>query len=720
MTNPNKLRRSVYLALALMLGTSIAGTAVPMLGVSEAKAQSQRLIASVLFEGNQAFSDAALLDMVNAAESGIYTEAGIANDIETIRLAYDGKGFEGVQVTTRVEQADNGRARVIFVINEGQRTGIAAINFTGNNSISSGALKSVIRTKETGLLSWLFRDDAFNEDQLMVDRGLIELYYMNHGYPDATVTSAVGEYDASRNAYFVNYTINEGQRYRFGDISVQSSIPGINEGLLSSTIRTHKGETYSLADLSRTQEDMALEATSQGYAFADVRPRVDRDAVNATFNVTYLVDEGARLYVERINIIGNEKTRDAVIRRELEFGEGDPFNRSIVQRAKTSIENLGFFSVVNIDTQQGSAPDKVILTVMVEEQSTGEYGLSAGYASDAGLLGEVSVTERNFLGRGQYVKASLSASQTGQSYDFSFTEPRFMGLKMSAGFDVYHRINAESTSMVYGTTATGGQIRFGLPVTRDVDFSVFTGIETRTIQDEKSPNSIALADPLWVDDPDDPIGDANGRSFNKAWVGYTLSYNGVDNVKRPTEGLVASWTTQYLGWDFNLVKSEAKARYYMPLLADANIIGSVRGQAGIVSSLDGGAVSPLEAFKMSSTLVRGFQSGTLGPKVGSINEPLGYTSYVLGSAEVEFPIPAIPETYGLRGAVWADAALIHGSGSDLAPNPTSIDDNFKASVGVSVIWDSPFGPLRGDFAHVLNKATDDRTQVFQLSIQQLL
>lgn len=719
MTNPNKLLRGVFLALALTLGTPMVGAGLPVLGVADAQAQSQRLIAAVLFEGNQAFSDAALLDMVNAAESGVYTEAGLAADVETIRLAYDGKGFEGVSVTTRVENADNGRTRVVFVINEGERTGIAAINFTGNNSIASGTLKSVIRTKETGLLSWLFRDDAFNEDQLIVDRGLIELYYMNHGYPDATVTSAVGEYDAARNAYFVNFTINEGQRYQFGEVSVESSIPEINTGMLASTIRTQRGETYSLAELSRTQEDMALEATSQGFAFADVRPRIDRDAANATFNVTYLVDQGARIYIERINITGNEKTRDAVIRREMDFGEGDPYNRSIVQRAKSSIENLGFFSSVTIDTAPGSAPDKVTLNVAVVEQSTGEYGLSAGYASDSGLLGEVSVTERNFLGRGQYVKASISASQSGQSYDFSFTEPRFMGLKMSAGFDVYHRISAESSSYMYGTTATGGQIRFGVPVTRDVNFSVFTGVETKTVEDAKSPFSEVLLE------SGELPGDADGKVFNKAWVGYTLAYSGVDNTKNPTEGLVASWTTQYIGWDFNLVKSEAKARYFMPLLADANIIGSVRGQAGIVTSLDGDAVSPLEAFKMSSTLVRGFQSGSLGPKYATgggtgPNEALGYTAYALASAEIEFPIPVIPETYGLRGAVWADAAVIDGQGTDLPANPGSIDDNLKASVGVSVIWDSPFGPLRGDFAHVLNKATEDKTQVFQLSIQQLL
>lgn len=372
MTNPKKLMRGLFLALALVLAVPAAVTGGSFLGVDAAQAQEQRLISAVLFEGNSGFSDAQLLAMVNTAEAGSFTQAGLAADAESIRLAYVAKGYMGVTVTPRVEDAGNGRARVTFVVNEGQRTGIAAINFTGNNSISAGTLKSIIRTHETHLLSWLLRDDAYSEDQLQVDRGLIELYYMNHGYPDARVTSAVGEFDASRNAYFVNFTIAEGERYRFGNIGVETSIPGLNPDALTGTIRTGKGGTYSMADLQRSQEDMAFEATAQGYAFADVRPRVDRDIANSTFNVTYLVDEGARIYVERINISGNSKTRDAVIRRELDFGEGDPFNRSMMSRGKSRIERLGFFKTVNVDFQQGSAPDKVVINIVVEEQSTGD------------------------------------------------------------------------------------------------------------------------------------------------------------------------------------------------------------------------------------------------------------------------------------------------------------------------------------------------------------
>jgi outer membrane protein insertion porin family len=710
MTNPKKLMRSVYVALALVVAAPLGAFSGTILGVDVAQAQQARLISAVLFEGNSGFSDSQLLAMVNTAESGTYTQAGLAADAESIRQAYIAKGYIGVSVAPRVESVSADRDRVVFVVNEGDRTGIAAINFTGNNSINSGTLKSVIRTRETHLLSWLFRDDAYSEQMLQVDSGLIELYYMNHGYPDAQVTSAVGEYDASRNAYYVNFTIAEGERYRFGEVAVETSISGLNPDALAGTIRTNRGGTYSLQNLQRSQEAMAFEATAQGYAFADVRPRIDRDVANSTFNVTYLVDEGARVYVERINIAGNTKTRDAVIRRELDFGEGDPFNRSMVQRAKSNVEKLGFFSAVNFDVQQGSAPDKVVISILVEEQSSGEYGITAGYDSTAGLLGEVSVTERNFLGRGQFVRAAVSASESGQSFDFSFTEPRFMGLRMSAGFDVYHRIVGETESNIYGTTSTGGQVRFGAPITTDLSGSVFVGVEQKLIVDEETPNSNIFI-----------VGDKD--TYNKAWVGYSLTYNTLDDSRRPTEGFLGTFTQQYIGWDHNLLKTEVRGRYFMPLMSDWNVIGSVKGQAGYIASLDGDAVSPLEAFRSSSSIVRGFQSGGMGPRYddgGSPGERLGYTAYVAASAEIEFPIPVLPETYGIRGAIWADAALIDGNGHSSDPLPASIDDNFKSSVGASIIWDSPFGPLRGDFAHVINKATEDKTQVFSLTIQQLL
>ena len=704
MTGPLRLMRGVFMALAIMLVAPLAGPGGP-LGASAAMAQRDPLISAVLFEGNQGFSDAQLLAMVDVATRGIASPGVIAADAESIRLAYEAKGYAHVTVTPRIENVSDGRVRLTFVVNEGNRAGVVAINFTGNNSIDAGQLKGVIRTRESHLLSWLFRDDSYDPAKVAVDKELIRVYYANRGFPDAVVTSAVAEFDPGRNAYFLNFTISEGDRYQFGDIAIETSIPGLNADALTGSIRTHSGSRYSLADLERTQSDMAYEATAQGYPFADVRPRISRDVSGQIFNVTYLVDEGPRVYVERIDILGNEKTRDFVIRREVGFAEGDPFNRSMVTRAKIAIEGLGFFKTVSIDLQPGSSADKVVITILVEEDSTGDYGATIGYASDQGILGEVSLTERNFLGRGQYLRIAVGASQTGKSFDFSFTEPRFMGLRMSAGVDVYHRIVDETSTSFYGSTATGGQLRFGVPVTRDLTASVMTGLEMKTFSDTGLPSSAFVV---------------NGQQANKAWVGYQLTYNNLDSTQRPTEGLYATLTQQYIGWDYNLLKSEAKARYYMPIM-DTGIVASVRAQAGIINSFSG-SVSALEAFQHGSTLVRGFEHRQLGPRL-TTGEMLGSTMYAGVSGEIEFPLPVFPESYGLNGAVWADAAWIGGTGGipgGFALDPASVDNPLKASVGASLIWYGPFGPLRGDVGYVVSKATTDKTQLFQLTIQNLL
>lgn len=649
------------------------------------------IAASVLFEGNQRFTDANLVAMVDTVNRGTVDENGLARDVRAITTAYQDVGFTNVKVTYRLEPVGDGRMRVVFQIEEGVRNGIAAINFTGNNSIGAAQLKSVIRTKESGWLSWLFRDDNYTEEQLQIDRELIRQYYANHGFPDAQVPSAVAEYSAERNGYFLSFTIIEGAPFQFGNVAVETSIAGLDANRLTGTIRTREGSRFSAETLARSTQDMAVEAANLGYPFADVRARIDRDPAGGVMGVTYLVDEGQRLYVERIDITGNEKTRDFVIRRELPFAEGDPFNRALVTRGKSNIESLGFFRRVNVNATQGSAPDKIILSINVEEQSTGDYGFMAGYDSSKGIIGEISLTERNFLGRGQYLKAAVGASPTGQTYDLSFTEPYFMGLKVSAGLDAYHRITDETDANVYGITSTGGQLRFGLPVTRDLQGSFLLGADYTQIIDA---------------DDDSEIFVAGNREFFKGWVGYGLTYNGLDNARKPTEGLYAQITQSYTGFDYNFLKTEARARYYMPVNADMNLIGSVRLQGGIINDFTGN-VNALEAFTYGPTLVRGFAARGMGPKTAG-GEILGYTAYAGASAELTMPVPGLPESYGLSAALFADAAIIDGQGVGTVA-ADSVDNPLKSSVGASVIWDSPFGPLRGDFAWVLSQATDDTT-----------
>ncbi len=765
MTKSAQLLRSTLLALALIAVAPFAGQGVPLLGIVQAQAQTVNQIAvtgnvrvdeatilsyltirpgqtansaniaasrqallssgyfqdvsiamsgntlnvrvvesstvsSVAFQGNRRFTAAQLNAMVDVATRRVYTQEGIAGDIQTIQAAYDQAGYTNVTVTTRTETASDGRLRVVFVINEGDRAGVAAINFTGNNSISANQLKSAILTKESHLLSWLTRDDLYDEDRLAVDRELIRLYYANRGFPDARVLSAVAEFDASRNAYFINFTIEEGERYEFGNIAIETSIPGLNADALRGGIKTNRGDRYSLEDLNESAENLAVRATQQGFAFAEVRPRIDRDIASRTFNITYLVDEGARIYVERINIVGNTKTRDFVIRREFDFAEGDPFNRTMVTRGRAAIEALGFFESVQVTAAPGSAPDKVVLNVAVVERSTGDYGIGGGYSTQDGIFGEISLTERNFLGRGQYLRLAIGRSETGETYDFSFTEPRFMGLRISAGVDAYRRVISEGANYSYGTETTGGRLRFGLPIIEDLTLTTHVGFEQKNFSSTNPgnvPNYIQLASPL-----------------DKLTFGYSLTYNTLDNERRPTEGMILSFSQEYATLSHNFLKSEVRARAYYPLWEEMGVVGSVRGQAGTITDLGGAGIHPTEAFILGPNLVRGFSYGGMGYRAG--NNPLGVLSYAGLSAEIDFPIPMLPESWGIRGAVWGDVGWIDGMPADQNAATTGLTNPMKSSVGASLIWDSPMGPLRGDFAHVIDKDTHDRTQVFQLTM----
>ena len=661
------------------------------------------IVSSVLFEGNKKFSDAKLSDMIETSSRGVYTEAAVAQDARNIELAYDQAGFNSVSVTSRTEIGENARIKLTFLINEGDRASIAKINFTGNQSIGDAQLKAILRTHESHLLSWLFRDDVYDEDKLNVDSELVRLYYADRGFPDAQVLSAVADFDADRNAYFINFTIDEGERYEFGTIDIETSIVGLDANALRSSIRTHEGRRYSLTSLQRTAADMSRDSAHQGYSFAEVRPRLDRDVEAKRFNVTYLVDEGARLYVERINVFGNTRTRDFVIRREFEFAEGDPFNRTFLAAGRDALQALGFFSRVQVNVEQGTATDRVVINVVVEEKSTGSWGGGASYSPQTGFGAELSLEETNFLGKGQKLKLAIGGTLSSRTYDFSFTEPKFMGLDISAGIDAYRRTVDEGKPYNYGTDSTGFQFRVGAPVVDKLSASVFAGFDqtTYTDTDANAPTYIT----------------GLGGAVNKAFVGYTLNYTDVDNQISPSEGYALNLTQQYVGIDHNLLKTEVKGRYYIPVLPDHGVVASIKGQAGIINELGGGSVHPTEAFVPGPQLIRGFKSHGYGPKNGT--NALGVSEYVAVSAEVEFPLPVVPEAYGLSGAVWADAAYLGASGLDGSLITSGNGVQTRTSIGASILWDSPLGPLRGDFAHVLDKDAADDTQVFALTIQTL-
>ena len=373
----------------------------------------------VAFEGNHRLKDEQLKEEIQSKERGALSRPTVQADTQRIIEIYQRNGRFDVSVVPKFIDRPNNRVDLIFEINEGEKTGIKSIIFVGNNAYSTWRLKEVIKTAESNFLSFLQTTDVYDPDRIEADRDLIRRFYLKHGYADVQVVSATGEYDPARKGFIVTFTIEEGPLYHFGAIDIQSNVRAVDAQSLRASLRMSSGQFYNGEAIEKTVEDMTIELARRGYPFGTVRPRGDRNPETRTIGVAFIVDEGTRAYIERINIRGNFRTRDYVIRREFDIGEGDPYNRALVDRAERRIKNLNYFKAVKITNEPGSAPDRVVINVDVEEQSTGDFSVMGGYSSADGWLGEVSVQERNLLGTGRYGRASVTYGQYTRGIDLT-------------------------------------------------------------------------------------------------------------------------------------------------------------------------------------------------------------------------------------------------------------------------------------------------------------
>lgn len=676
------------------------------------------IVNQVIFQGNKKIKDANLARAVQLQPRKSYSNQSLQADEETIREAYRRIGRDDATVTGRTQALDDGRVNVIFEVQEGGRTKIAAINFVGNEAFGNGRLRDVISTKQSNFLSFLMRDDIYDDNRLRADEETLRRFYYNRGYADFRVISATADLDEVENAYTVTFTVDEGERYRFGNIGVESTVTGIDTDALNAEIKTRQGNVYSAKNVEDSIIALTENVAGKGYAFAQVTPRGNRNFETREIDVVYSIDEGPRAYIQRIEIRGNQRTRDYVIRREFDLSEGDAFNQVLVQRAKRRLEGLNFFQTVNISTVPGSQPDQVILVVDVVEKSTGEFSIGAGYStasgdsSSGGFSVEGSVTERNFLGRGQFVRIAAGGGKDSRDYSFSFTEPYFLGRRISAGFDVYRRTRKFDDK--YDRDTTGATIRFGLPITEALSSQLaynFSQEEYTGVGDCVNPyaGNCHLA-PAIKDAIDD-------GKWIKSSVSGSLVYNTIDDMKNPHSGLYANLTLEVagLGGDAKFVKATARGTYYQTLSEELDLVGLFTVGAGHIQALDGD-LRVFDHFSSSDRIIRGFDYNGIGPyqnATGGGIDHIGGKTYFNASAEAQFPFPVLPESFGLRGAVFADAATLYGS--DIA-GAIGTDLQWRASVGAGLIWASPFGPLRVDYAYPILKEDTDDVQNFNFGI----
>ena len=704
-----------------------------------------QIVNQVLFQGNSKVKDEQLIAAVQTQPRAAYSSATTQADVEAIQAAYTSIGRSDAIVSVRTQEIGENRVNVIYDIQEGDRTKIESISFVGNNAFGDSRLKQVIALRESGILSFIQRNDIYDPDRLRTDEETLRRFYYNRGYADFRIVSSVAELDESQNSYFITVTVDEGERYSFGNVTIDSTVAGVDTESLYGEIETQTGEVYSAKDVEDTLVNLTNSLANAGFAFAQVTPRGDRDFASRTIAIDYVIDQGPRAYVERLEIRGNTKTRDYVIRREFDVSEGDAFNQVLVQRAKQRLEDLKYFEKVSVSTAPGAEPDRVIVIVDVVEKATGELSLGGGYTTggeSSGPVAEIGVTERNFLGRGQFIKVSAGAGADTRNYSLSFTEPYFLGRRLAAGFDVYH---SESSSGDYDSERTGGDIRIAAPITEDLTAQIAYNIKQEKFGDDNGTTYNQFTNAQLVDgsgnlfestcgtpNPNNNIVDLNGNAavappytdspiINQAIcespyltssVSYTLTYNTLDNTNDPRNGFFIQAGQEFagVGGDANFVKTTGKASYFHLLNEEYDVIGSLNAGGGNVTSFGGDGLRVFDNFFKGQDIVRGFDYKGIGPRQNGVS--IGGNNYANASAEATFPLPGISRDLGFRGAVFADAGSLWGSEYENDPGVIGVDASLRASAGVGLIWASPFGPLRVNYAHPLAKEDFDELQEF--------
>jgi outer membrane protein insertion porin family len=667
-----------------------------------------QLINEVVINGNRKIKDDKLQNVLRSRSLGPYSETTIEADKQAIRDAYAAIGRSDATVTTQTYPLGNGRVNLAYIIDEGDRTKISQINFVGNEAYSNSRLRSVIMTKKSNFLSFLTRKDVYSEEKLRADEEALRQFYFNSGYADFRVISSEAVLDEASNEYVVTFTVEEGQRYDFGNVNVESTVEGVDAEELQGLIESRPGKVYRAKDVQDTMSEISQRVAAKGYPFARVTPRGNRDLGNGTIAVDYLVDQGERAYVERIEIRGNTRTRDFVIRREFDIGEGDAFNQEVIARAKRRLEALGFFSSVNITTAPGSQPDRVVLVVDVQDQSTGSFGIGAGYetGNSGGFKLEASIEEKNFLGRGQYIRVSAGRGGESRNYSLSFTEPYFLGYRLAAGFDIFS--DEDESEDFYSVNTKGFTLRVTAPITEELS-TTFRYSYAKL--DYTSSDLSQIASPYQHVVTDGP--------WTRSAVSQSLTYDTLDDRQLPREGIFAQITHEFagLGGDSDYYKISGKARYFHMLMEDADVIGSIAVAGGHMWGT-GDDTKVYDQFTLKASEIRGFESGGIGPRATSTGDSLGGTTYFTASAEASFPLPILPRDSGFRGAVFVDAGTLYGNDVNVvaADRVVGTDMSLRASVGASIIWASPFGPLRFDYAVPFKKESFDEVQRFKFGI----
>jgi outer membrane protein insertion porin family len=653
------------------------------------------IINRVAFEGNQKLEDNELEPEVTLKPRMIYTRAKVQADVKRLLTLYRRHGRFAATVEPKIIQLPQNRVDLVFEIEEGDPTEVSNIRFVGNKEFGDGRLREIVRTKESRWYRLLSSDDTYDPDRLTLDRELLRRFYMDKGFADFRVVSAVAELTPDRKAFFITFTVDEGNRYEIGKVDVEVKLKGIDPEALRSDIGFETGDWYSAKQVDKTLDVLNSNVGEMGLPFVDVKPRINRNREAKTIDVIYEVAEGPRVFVERIDISGNVRTVDNVIRREFRMVEGDAFNSARLKRSKTRIQNLDFFEKVDVEQIPGSAPDKTVIAVEVAEKSTGALTFGAGYSTTNGPMGDVGIRERNLLGKGYDLKSNFTLAARKSSVDAAFTDPYFLDREIAAGVDAFHFTQDLQKSSSYDYGKTGAGVRAGYPITENLRQSWRYGLSETEVKNVASNASTIIKQ-------------QEGTTVT-SMVTHGLAYDRRDSKVNPTEGYVVRLTNDVagLGGNTHYLRNRIDGTHYYEL--HEQWILSVKGSIGHIVGL-GEDIRVADRFFVGGDDLRGFANGGIGPRDKSTLDSLGGEWMYTASAQLGFPL-GLPDELGISGHVFLDAGSAGKADSSLA----AIYDtgSLRSAVGAGITWTSPMGPIGIDFAVPILKESFDETESFR-------
>jgi len=671
-------------------------------GVLTVTVKENPVINRLVFEGNNAISTKDLEKEVQLKVRQVYSKTKVKNDVQRILDVYRRSGRLAALVEPKIITLEQNRVDLVFEITEGERTGVRRVHFVGNTHFDEDTLRTALATKETAWWRFFSSTDFYDPDRLNYDKDLLRRFYLNQGYIDFRVLNAHAELTPDRKDFFITFTVEEGEPYKLGKIELTTSLKNVDLEALRKRITIKSGDYYSVEKVEKSIAQITSSIADLQYGFAQVQPKLNQDHEKHVIDINFVINQGPRVFVQRININGNTRTLDRVIRRQMKLTEGDPYVLSNVKKSEQAIRDLGFFDDVKVTTAEGTQPDQSVLNVEVKDKPTGEISVGAGYSSTDGALADFSIREKNLLGKGQDLRFGVQASQKTQNYDISFTEPYFLERDLAAGSDLFRVTSNDQTYSSYNEARNGIDFRLGYPLSESLRQKLTYGLTQTSITNIASTASRFIQDQA-------------GTTLTSS-VSSELLYDKRDSKLNPTEGYYIKLNDDVagLGGDAHYLRTRLASTYYIPV-HDKWVL-SLGGEVGYIFGF-GEDVRIEDRFFLGGDTLRGFKFAGVGPRdlTNGNNDALGGNRLARTRVELTFPL-GLPEEFGIRGRVFDDAGLLDESQEHPLPTDNFRNDHaIRMGAGAGLTWQSPFGPIGVDLAQAVLKQSYDQTEIFRFS-----